>query len=182
MPRISLKARLGGVYMRKLTLIGVTILIVLSLAACSNKTSENTISKESTSKLSPITKEEKTDNSKFNSVISDIKSQLDPKSEGGWNYKITNDVTNEYISKGTIIEVRPTYKSGAENLKKIYDDANSGNTDSQVAKLALQNIISDTAKKLPDDNSEITLGYSIDSDNSVLLAASTKEKDIIPLD
>lgn len=161
--------------MKKLTLIGVTILTALSLAACSNKTSENTNSKESTSKLSPITKEGKTDNSKFNSVISDIKSQLDPKSEGGWNYKITN----EYISKGTIIEVSPTYKSGAENLKKIYDDANSGNTDSQVAKLALQKIISDTAKKLPDDNSEITLGYSIDSDNSVLLAASTKEKDIM---
>lgn len=168
--------------MKKLALIGVTILTAVSLAACSNKASENTSSKESTSKSSSITKEEKIDNSKFNSVISDLKSQLDPKNEGGWDYKITNDVTNENISKGTTIEVRPTEKAGADNLKKIYDDANSGNTDSQAAKLALQKIISDSAKKLPDNNSEITLGYSTDADSSVLLAASTKTKDIISLD
>ncbi len=168
--------------MKKLALIGVTILTALSLAACSNKTSENTNSKESISKSSSMTKEEKIDNSKFNSVISELKSQLDPKNEGGWDYKITNNVTNENISKGTTIEVKPTEKAGTENLKKINDDASSGNMDSQIAKLALQKIISDTAKKLPDDNSEMTLGYSTDADSSVLLAASTKNKDIIPLD
>lgn len=168
--------------MKKLLLTGVALLTVISLVACSNKNSENSSSKESTSKSSSVIQKEKVDNSKYNPAISELKSKIDPENKGGWDYKITNDVSNEVFSGGTTISITPTEQSGIDNLKKIYGESGSSeDAGAQVAKLALQQAVSNAAKKLPDENSEITLGYPTGSDNSVLLAASTKSKDIIPL-
>lgn len=168
--------------MKKLILTGVALLTVISLVACSNKNSENSSSKEPTSKSSSVIQKEKVDNSKYNPAISELKSKIDPENKGGWDYKITNDVSNEVFSGGTAISVTPTEQSGIDNLKKIYGESGSSeDAGAQVAKLALQQAVSNAAKKLPDENSEITLGYPTGSDNSVLLAASTKSKDIIPL-
>lgn len=168
--------------MKKLLLTGVALLAVISLVACSNKNSENASSKESTSKSSSVIQKEKVDNSKYNPAISELKSKIDPENKGGWDYKITNDVSNEVFSGGTTISVTPTEQSGIDNLKKIYGESGSSeDAGAQIAKLALQQAVSNASKELPDENSEITLGYPTGSDNSVLLAASTKSKDIIPL-
>ncbi|WP_019299718.1 hypothetical protein [Lactococcus garvieae] len=162
--------------MKKIFLFGATTLALFSLVACSS----NSESKESGNIQK--TEQSKVDNSKFDKATANLKSQLDENNEGEWEYKTTNNVTNEYITDGTLIEIRPKTEEGKKNLKKIYDDSQTGELDKQVAILAIQQIISEAAKDLPDDNSEITLGYDIDSDNSALLAASTKTKDIIKAD
>lgn len=163
--------------MKKIIFLGATTIALLSLSAC---TSNSTKSSGTSSKTEQSTaKQQKIDNSKYDKVVSHLKSQLDTDNEQGWEYKITNDVTNENITNGTLIEVRPKTQEGADNLKKIYEESQSDDTSNQVGILGLQQIVSESAKELPDNNSEITLGYDTDSNNSVLLAASTKTKDII---
>lgn len=159
--------------MKKIFLLGATTLALFSLAACSS----NSESKESGNPQK--TEQPKVDNSKFDKATTNLKSQLDKENGGEWEYETINNVTDEYITDGTVIEIRPKTEEGKKNLKKIYDDSQTGELDKQVAILAIQQIVSEAAKDLPDDNSEITLGYDIDSDNSALLAASTKTKDII---
>ncbi|WP_285009417.1 hypothetical protein [Lactococcus formosensis] len=159
--------------MKRIFLVGATALALFSLAACSSDSE----SKDSGS--NPKTEQSKVDNSKFDKATTNLKSQLDKENEGEWKYETINNVTNEYINDGTVIEIRPKTEEGKKNLKKIYDDSQTGELDKQIAILAIQQIVSEAAKDLPDDNSEITLGYDEDGDNSVLLAASTKTKDII---
>ncbi|MDG6110951.1 hypothetical protein [Lactococcus formosensis] len=162
--------------MKKIFLLGATTLVLFSLAACSS----NSESKDSES--NPKTEQSKVDNSKFDKATENLQSQLENEGSKEWEYKTINNVTNENITNGTLIEIRPKTDEGKNSLKKIYEDSQTGKIDNQIAILAIQQIVSEAAKDLPDDNSEITLGYDEDNDNSVLLAASTRTKDIIKAD
>ena len=167
--------------MKKLVLLGVTVLGITSLAACSSNSSKTTNSK-STEKSSSVAVK-KVDNSKFDTIVNELKKDFDKDNEGLITTKIENDVIDSDFPKGhTIIKVMTTNKS-TDNIKNMLDAIN-GNTATDSQKLGIQAIrqeVSDVAKKLPDNTTEINFGYAIDSDNTQLVAASTKVKDIIPI-
>lgn len=80
--------------MKKIILWSLTFLVILTLSSCS-----------------------KNKNSKYDSVISDLKSELAVKGDSKltfdnyeWSYKVVHNVTNADISKGDMIEVYPKKK------------------------------------------------------------------------
>ena len=163
--------------MKKIILFGAASFALLSLVACSDNSSES----KSNTETSTTEQASKPDNSKFNEIIKELKKDLDKDNEGLVDIKITNDAIDENFDKGhTIIDVIAS-ETSAKNIKPMLDAINSGEaTDNE--KLGIQAIrqeISDTAKKLPDNTTQINFSLPIDSDNSQLVAASTKTKDII---
>ena len=81
--------------MKKIILWGLTFLVILTLSSCS-----------------------KNKNSKYDSVISDLRSELAVKGDSKltfdnyeWSYKVVHNVTNADISKGDMIEVYPKKES-----------------------------------------------------------------------
>lgn len=167
--------------MKKGLILGATTIALLSLSACSSKsqsTSSSSSSQSSSSSSSSSVK--KIDNSKFEALVTELKAQLDPKNEGGFNFEIQNDIKDENVNGGTLIFVSGKTETENKNLKKAFDTANLGDEGAKLAKYALQKVVSDVAKKLPDNNSGIKLGAK-DGSNSYLLAYSLKSKDVIPL-
>lgn len=167
--------------MKKIALLGATTIALLSLAACSSSKDTST-TKDDSKTAQQSSEKPKVDNSKFDSAISTLKEQIDPDGTA-FSYEIKNDViTSDYPDGHTEIRVTPKDKAGTEDLKKMDEEASSGNTDQQLAISMFKQGVSDAAKKLPDDTTSITFGYEVAADQQNLLAASTKTKDIIPLD
>lgn len=59
--------------------------------------------------------------------------------------------------------------------------SNSATTDQKNAITLLRMSISEFAKKLPDENATLSLGYEKSADQYDLIAKSSKQKDIIPV-
>ena len=143
--------------MKKLLTTSAILLTASVLVACSNnqsatKDSAEQPKTEQKNTTSTNTKA-KVDNSKYDNLISEIKSKLDPESTDAISVKIQNNVI----------------------------DSDSATTNQQNAITVFRMSISEFAKKLPDDNTTLSLGYEKSADQYDLIAKSSKQKDFIPV-
>lgn len=173
--------------MKKLLTTITILLYATALVACSNNQSNSEASSEQhkteqKNTTSTDTKS-KVDNSKYDELISEIKSKLDPESTGAINVKIQNNVVDSDSSEPhdtIIILLTGTAKDSA---KKSLDavNSNSATTDQNNAITLIRMTVSEYAKKLPDDNTTLSLGYEKSADQYDLIAKSSKQKDFIPV-
>ena len=173
--------------MEKLLTTSAILLTASVLVACSNnqsatKDSSEQPKTEQKNTTSTNTKA-KVDNSKYDSLISEIKSKLDPESTGAISVKIKNDVIDSDSSEPhdtIMILLTGTAKDSAkESLDAV--NSNSATTDQNNAITLIRMAISEFAKKLPDDNTTLSLGYEKSADQYDLIAKSSKQKNIIPI-
>nr|DAR65588.1 MAG TPA: lipoprotein [Caudoviricetes sp.] len=173
--------------MKKLLTTSAILLTATVLVACSNnqsatKDSSEQPKTEQNNTTSTNTKA-KVDNNKYDSLISEIKSKLDPESTGAISVKIKNDVIDSDSSEPhdtIMILLTGTAKDSAkESLDAV--NSNSATTDQNNAITLIRMAISEFAKKLPDDNTTLSLGYEKSADQYDLIAKSSKQKDIIPI-
>ena len=171
--------------MKKLLSTSAILLSATLLVACSNnqsttKDSSEQPKTEQKNTTSTNTKA-KVDNSKYNDLISEIKSKLDPESTGAISVKIQNNVIDSDSSEPhdtIMILLTGTAKDSAkESLDAV--NSNSATTDQNNAITLISMAISEFAKKLPDDNTTLSLGYEKSADQYDLIAKSSKQKDII---
>lgn len=173
--------------MKKLLSTSAILLSATVLVACSNnqsttKDSSEQPKTEQKSTTSTDTKA-KADNSKYDELISEIKSKLDPESTGAINVKIQNNVVDSDSSEPHDTIMILLTGTAKDSAKKALDavDSNSATTDQNNAITLIRMAISEFAKKLPDDNTTLSLGYEKSADQYDLIAKSSKQKDIIPV-
>ena len=173
--------------MKKLLSTSAILLSATVLVACSNnqsttKDSSEQPKTEQKNTTSTNTKA-KVDNSKYDELISEIKSKLDPESTGAISVKIQNNVTDSTSSEPhdtIMILITGTAKDKAKEALDAVQ-SNSATTDQKNAITLLRMSISEFAKKLPDENTTLSLGYEKSADQYDLIAKSSKQKDIIPV-
>ena len=173
--------------MKKLLITTTILLSATVLVACSNNQSNSEASSEQLKteqkNITSTDTKSKVDNSKYDELISEIKSKLDPESTGAINVKIQNNVVDSDSSEphdAIMILLTGTAKDSA---KKSLDavNSNSATTDQNNAITLIRMTVSEYAKKLPDDNTTLSLGYEKSADQYDLIAKSSKQKDIIPV-
>ena len=173
--------------MKKLLSTSAILLSATVLVACSNnqsatKDSSEKPKTEQKNTTSTNTKA-KVDNSKYDNLISEIKSKLDPESTGAISVKIQNNVINSDSSEPhdtIMILLTGTAKNSAKEALDAVN-SNSATTDQNNAITLIRMSISEFAKKLPDDNTTLSLGYEKSADQYDLIAKSSKQKDFIPV-
>lgn len=173
--------------MKKLLITTTILLSATVLVACSNNQStskDNTEQPKTEQKNTTSTdKKAKVDNSKYDELISEIKSKLDPESTGAISVKIQNNVIDSDSSEPhdtIMILITGTAKDKAKEALGAVQ-SNSATTDQKNAITLLRMSISEFAKKLPDENATLSLGYEKSADQYDLIAKSSKQKDIIPV-
>ena len=173
--------------MKKLLSTSAILLSATVLVACSNnqsttKDSSEQPKTEQKNTTSTNTKA-KVDNSKYDNLISEIKSKLDPESTGAISVKIKNDVIDSDSSEPHDTIMILLTGTAKDSAKKSLDavNSNSATTDQNNAITLIRMTISEYAKKLPDDNTTLSLGYEESADQYDLIAKSSKQKDIIPV-
>ena len=173
--------------MKKALITSAILLSTTVLVACSNNqsTSKNNTEQPKTEQKNTTSTntKAKVDNSKYDDLISEIKSKLDPESTGAISVKIQNNVIDSDSSEPhdtIMILLTGTAKDSAkESLDAV--NSNSATTDQNNAITLIRMSISEFAKKLPDDNTTLSLGYEKSADQYDLIAKSSKQKDIIPV-
>lgn len=173
--------------MKKLLTTTTILLSSTVLVACSNNQStskDNTEQPKTEQKNTTSTDTKaKVDNSKYDELISEIKSKLDPESTGAISVKIQNNVIDSDSSEPhdtIMILITGTAKDKAKEALGAVQ-SNSATTDQKNAVTLLRMSISEFAKKLPDENATLSLGYEKSADQYELIAKSSKQKDIIPV-
>ena len=173
--------------MKKLLTTTTILLSATALVACSNNQStskDNTEQPKTEQKNTTSTDtKDKVDNSKYDKLISEIKSKLDPESTGAISVKIQNNVIDSDSSEPhdtIMILITGTAKDKAKEALGAVQ-SNSATTDQKNAITLLRMSISEFAKKLPDENATLSLGYEKSADQYDLIAKSSKQKDIIPV-
>lgn len=173
--------------MKKLLTTTTILLSATVLVACSNNQStskDNTEQPKTEQKNTTSTDTKaKVDNSKYDELISEIKSKLDPESTGAIIVKIQNNVIDSDSSEPhdtIMILITGTAKDKAKEALGAVQ-SNSATTDQKNAITLLRMSISEFAKKLPDENATLSLGYEKSADQYDLIAKSSKQKDIIPV-
>lgn len=173
--------------MKKLLTTSAVLLTASILVACSNNqptSKDNTEQPKTEQKNTTSTDTKaKVDNSKYDDLISEIKSKSDPESTGAISVKIQNNVINSDSSEPhdtIMILLTGTAKNSAKEALDAVN-SNSATTDQNNAITLIRMSISEFAKKLPDDNTTLSLGYEKSADQYDLIAKSSKQKDIIPV-
>ena len=173
--------------MKKLLTTTTILLSATVLVACSNNQStskDNTEQPKTEQKNTTSTDTKaKVDNNKYDELISEIKSKLDPESTGAISVKIQNNVVDSDSSEPhdtIMILITGTAKDKAKEALGAVQ-SNSATTDQKNAITLLRMSISEFAKKLPDENATLSLGYEKSADQYDLIAKSSKQKDIIPV-
>lgn len=173
--------------MKKLLTTTTILLSATVLVACSNNQStskDNTEQPKTEQKNTTSTDTKaKVDNSKYDELISEIKSKLDPESTGAISVKIQNNIVDSDSSEPhdiIMILITGTAKDKAKEALGAVQ-SNSATTDQKNAITLLRMSISEFAKKLPDENATLSLGYEKSADQYDLIAKSSKQKDIIPV-
>lgn len=173
--------------MKKLLITTTILLSATVLVACSNNQSNSEASSEQPkteqkNTTSTDTKS-KVDNSKYDELISEIKSKLDPESTGAINVKIQNNVVDSDSSEPHDTIMILLTGTAKDSAKKSLDavNSNSATTDQNNAITLIRMTVSEYAKKLPDDNTTLSLGYEKSADQYDLIAKSSKQKDFIPV-
>ena len=173
--------------MKKLLSTSAILLSATVLVACSNNQSTTKDSSEQPKMEQKNTTstnvKTKVDNSKYDNLISEIKSKLAPESTGAISVKIQNNVIDSDSSEPHDTIMILLTGTAKDSAKKSLDavNSNSATTDQNNAITLIRMAISEFAKKLPDDNTTLSLGYEKSADQYDLIAKSSKQKDIIPV-
>lgn len=158
--------------MKKLVYFGLLVaLTVPILAGCSAK---------KTLDSSKASSEQRYDKSqKLNTIVYELKEKLRSETNIEWSSKITAGVTNADINKGTMVDIFPKNTSDSRLLEKWSEPPT---VDSQKMHV-IGTSVSKAAKKLPDDNTELSVGFeSMQKSKGVVpVARSVKEMDAIPV-
>lgn len=154
---------------RVLAPLGLVAITILLLSSCSNKKSEE--------------KDATLTNEKYTSLMSNLKTELSSISDISWESKKTKDITNADISKGVLIEVFPKDDKDSLALRDTYISSGRSNKDAQLKIKEFQEKVAGIAKKLPNDNIEISLGFKSEqkSKGFVPIAKSIKSMNPIPI-
>ena len=102
---------------------------------------------------------------------------------GAISVKIQNNVIDSDSSEPhdtIMILLTGTAKDNAKETMAAIN-SNSATTNQQNAITVFRMSISEFAKKLPDDNTTLSLGYEKSADQYDLIAKSSKQKDFIPV-
>lgn len=173
--------------MKKVILGSITLLSVVTLAACSSNsdTSSSTSSSTSTSQSSTTaSSSKKVDNSTYDSVVKELNETLNPDNDSNLTIKIENNVSDDNFPDGHNVISILLSDEAADGMKEIIEAVDS-NTAEDGQKLVLESLrqnVSDIAKKLPDDTTTIELRYKIAADQYRAVALSSKNEDIIPVE
>lgn len=171
--------------MKKVILGSITLLSVITLAACSSNsdTSSSASSSTSMSQSSTTSSSTKVDNSVYDSVVKELNETLNPDNDSNCTIEIENNVADSDFPDGhNIITVLYTNEA-ADGMKEIIEAVDS-NTAEDGQKLVLESLrqnVSDIAKKLPDDTTTISVKYKLDANQYRVVALSSKNEDIIPV-
>lgn len=169
--------------MKKLALVCLSLLVVASLAACSaeNDNTDNTANTVASSSTPQKDTPEKTN---YDAVISEIKSTLDPDNTGSVTIEVKNDIVDsDFPEPHDVIEVNATgdSKKALEELMNAYY-SNTLTPEQDTALMLFRSMISGLAKELPKETTTISFGYEVGYNERQLVALSSKDKDLIPID
>lgn len=172
--------------MKKVILGSITLLSVVTLAACSNsKASSSTSSSTSTSQSSTTaSSSKKVDNSVYDSVVKELNETLNPENDSNLTIKIENNVSDDNFPDGhNVIGILLTDEA-ATGMKEIIEavDSNAADDSQELVLKAWRQSVSDIAKKLPDDTTTISVKYKLDANQYRVVALSSKNEDIIPVE
>lgn len=172
--------------MKKAILGSITLLSVVTLAACSSNsdTSSSTSSSTSTSQSSTTSSSKKVDNSVYDSVIKELNDNLNPDNDSNFTVEVENNVADSDFPDGHNVINITLSNEGADTMKQIIEavDSNTADETQKVILQAYRQTISEAAKTLPDDTTTIALRYKVDADQYRVVALSSKNEDIIPVE
>lgn len=172
--------------MKKVILGSITLLSVVTLAACSSNsdTSSSTSSSTSTSQSSTTSSSKKVDNSVYDSVIKELNDNLNPDNDSNFTVKVENNVADSDFPDGHNVINITLSNEGADTMKQIIEavDSNTADETQKVILQAYRQTISEAAKTLPDDTTTIALRYKVDADQYRVVALSSKNEDVIPVE
>lgn len=173
--------------MKKVILGSITLLSVVTLAACSSNSktaSSSASSSTSTSQTSTTaSSSKKVDNSAYDSVVKELNETLNPDNDSNLTIKIENNVSDDNFPDGHNVISILLSDEAADGMKEIIEAVDS-NTAEDGQKLVLESLrqnVSDIAKKLPDDTTTISVKYKLDANQYRVVALSSKNEDIIPV-
>lgn len=172
--------------MKKVILGSITLLSVVTLAACSSnseKTSSSASSSASTSQTT-TSSSKKVDNSVYDSVIKELNDNLNPDNDSNFTVEVENNVADSDFPGGHNVINITLSNEGADTMKQIIEavDSNTANETQKVILQAYRQTISEAAKTLSDDTTTIALRYKVDADQYRVVALSSKNEDIIPVE
>jgi hypothetical protein len=163
---------------KKLVISSITLVLMTTLIACSNN--ETATNKHLTTTVQSSSSSSKDDNRQYDDVVSQIKTTFK-------NYNVSVKIKNNVVSNGSQgshdeINVFPDDKF-KNDLTESWDALYSRTaTDEQKQKIqAIRQSVSDIAKKLPNNSTHISFKIKIAKDEYNLLAESTKDEDIVPI-
>ena len=168
--------------MKKITFIFLLTIATLTLAACSSNKETITSSKE-TLPSSTMEQPDPTNTKSENSAVVDALDKQFNANGDAVEIKLQQDVVDgESNNPHEVIEIVVTDKETKDGVMKANDAKYSGDlTDDQKLLLfGIQQIVSDEAKNLKNDDDSIMFTYLDDVDNSMVVAYSTKAKEVIP--
>lgn len=172
--------------MKKVILGSITLLSVVTLAACSSNsdTSSSTSSSTSTSQSSTTSSSKKVDNSVYDSVIKELNDNLNPDNDSNFTVEVENNVADSDFPDGHNVINITLSNEGADTMKQIIEavDSNTADETQKVILQAYRQTISEAAKTLPDDTTTIALRYKVDADQYRVVALSSKNEDVIPVE
>ena len=172
--------------MKKAILGSITLLSVVTLAACSSNsdTSSSTSSSTSTSQSSTTSSSKKVDNSVYDSVIKELNDNLNPDNDSNFTVEVENNVADSDFPDGHNVINITLSNEGADTMKQIIEavDSNTADETQKVILQAYRQTISEAAKTLPDDTTTIALRYKVDADQYRVVALSSKNEEIIPVE
>lgn len=171
--------------MKKVILGSITLLSVVTLAACSNsKTNSSTSSSTSTSQSSTTSSSAKVDNSVYDSVVKELNETLNPENDSNLTIKIENNVSDDNFPDGHNVISILLSDEAASGMKEVIEavDSNTADDSQELVLKAWRQSVSDIAKKLPDDTTTISVKYKLDANQYRVVALSSKNEDIIPVE
>ena len=141
-------------------------------------TSSSTSSSTSTSQSSTTSSSKKVDNSVYDSVIKELNDNLNPDNDSNFTVEVENNVADSDFPDGhNVINITLSMKQIIEAV-----DSNTADETQKVILQAYRQTISEAAKTLPDDTTTIALRYKVDADQYRVVALSSKNEDIIPVE
>lgn len=163
---------------------GIFLLAVagITLGACSSgNDSNNTSSSSSSTEVSSTIESTVTATETANqSVVDKLKTDFG----NDVNIEVEKDVIDsESDQPHEVITVSSTDEETAKGIEEAQSAINSNSADDtqKLTIAGIQTIVSEAAKGLADDNDSIQFVYTDSVNNTMVVAYSTKSKDIIPI-